>query len=411
MITPIYYPATPNGTLNNLPIIVSSSNAMSSSFRYLFDVYESGSNTLIRRIKSVNNTNMVGIVDIAPILNTQLDYELNYNTTTWHTGSSNIKTFIVKIGEEYANAPTARPVEHPNLISSSYITVIPAVQEVNKDNYDLDYLSRPETLLTNFPTANTDMYCGEEDFNTISLFSEADGNLLEYVTIKVYDEAGTLIGETQIDNPNTTPTKIELVTIPFGPANLIGNDDIGNIMISGDWDRMELWLKYNRDPYLEVTLRKIDCKYYDKTRFMFINKFGVLDYYSIYLPKDKKTSLTRNNFTKPIVNYSATNGVVDTTRHIETQYYLSSIDRYKVTTEYLQQNIADWLTELFESPKVWLLENGTVFPISLGQGEIAIVRPINITSATYTWKTNIRNQKVFQYDIEWKNSMNRRSIY
>ena len=142
---------------------------------------------------------------------------------------------------------------------------------------------------------------------------------------------------------------------------------------------------------------------YDKTRFAFINNDGVWDYKSIFNPITKSTKLKRDSFITPNATYNSENfGFAqyefNASKRGNTTYHTSNKDNYEITTDPLSQGEADWLTEMIESPNVYI-QSGSDFI------------PVNIENAGYNWKTNPRGQKIFQYKIEFSYSNNRRSTY
>jgi hypothetical protein len=74
-------PTTPNVTGTNLVYTLSSSNASNPQFRYVTDIYESGSGNYITTIKTFPNLSGNGILDVARTLDDQLDYDLYWKIT------------------------------------------------------------------------------------------------------------------------------------------------------------------------------------------------------------------------------------------------------------------------------------------------------------------------------------------
>ena len=123
------------------------------------------------------------------------------------------------------------------------------------------------------------------------------------------------------------------------------------------------------------------------------------DYFGVNLPVSRTTNVTRKSFKQAFVDYSGTTSPYNISNRGHKQYLNKPMDNFSVTTEYIQQPEADWLSEIFESNNV-LIQN------SLGTFE-----PIVITNASYIWKTNNRGQKVFQYTVNYNKANNRRSIF
>ena len=123
------------------------------------------------------------------------------------------------------------------------------------------------------------------------------------------------------------------------------------------------------------------------------------DYFGVNLPQTKSTSVKRNSFLQSFVDYSGTTSPYNISNRGHKQFLNKPMDNFSVTTEYMEQSEADWLTEIFDSNSVFI------------QNSVGTFEPIVITNASYTWKTNTRQQKLFQYTIQYGKANNRRSIY
>ena len=140
---------------------------------------------------------------------------------------------------------------------------------------------------------------------------------------------------------------------------------------------------------------------YETTRFAFINQYGTWDYYSVSTPIKKLTKLTRQNVILSQVNYSAYTPVYDISKRSNTQYYVQLEDMIEITTEYIDQDVSNWLTELFESPSVF----EQLYIEETNSYEFV---PIVIDNNAYTWDTDSR-EHVFQYTIKYRRANQRRS--
>lgn len=127
----------------------------------------------------------------------------------------------------------------------------------------------------------------------------------------------------------------------------------------------------------------------NKTRFAFINQYGVWDYYSIYNPYNKTTDLTHNNTSISAVDYSSDTSTKNITSRNKKTLNTFTDSTFTISTDWLYQQEADWLTEMMESPSVFLIDALDHFPIV-------------IVNTNYTWKTNDRGQKVFKYDFVFR---------
>ena len=148
---------------------------------------------------------------------------------------------------------------------------------------------------------------------------------------------------------------------------------------------------------------------YERVNFLFINSFGVWDNYGINLPVRKTTDIERKEITKPFIPWSETTPTYNQKNRGADYYRSMTTDRYIISTQFLTDDTAYFVKDLIESPNVYLQVNNTKLKYGFTTQGVEFV-PINITNSSYIWKTNPKNQRVFQYDIEYKFSNQRYSI-
>lgn len=381
-------PTSPNGTIGNLMYVVSSDNTGEDNFRYIADIYYSGSLDRLSRIKFFPNADDSGVFNAGKILNDYIDPEKDEIWKNAHTNESSNpngqKDFVIKFGEEYGDPVTVYTDE----AISDTLAVFAAQIDPNQDSYNFpsgSYTNTEGTVrLSSYPynPNRQDQYTKEisaNDYETMTVLNI--GNQVN--SIRKFGSGGTVT----MHSGTITDTTI---SIPCGPANFttgapsVGSND-GIYYIDIDFTSGTDNIRY----YFQV---EDDCNY-DRVRFAFINKFGVWDYYGINLPINKNTSVKRKQYQATSVNYSGTNPSYDVNSRGKTNYYTSFTDNYQISTPYLEQGEANWLSELIESPEVFVQEDVSGTPQFV---------PIVITNNSYNWKTNTRGQKVFQHTIQYQ---------
>lgn len=135
-----------------------------------------------------------------------------------------------------------------------------------------------------------------------------------------------------------------------------------------------------------------------KTRFAWLNRYGVWDYYSIYNPIRRLTNVERDNVNLPNVNYSGNTSIYTSTNRDITNYHTTFNDNYTIDTQLIDQVVATWLEELLESPSVFIQQGDNFIPIV-------------ITNSSYTANTNTSRQKQFIYTIEFVPSKGRNLLF
>ena len=460
-------PFAVNATTNNLPFVVTSPSSSMPQYKLVTDIYIPQRTTArLTRIKTAPSASLC-MIDVARIAADYLTYDTPMTVVGGIGSYTNAAQFRIVMGEEYADSPSGSIVQYngngavgqPAFVASFSGsttlngTLIPAVNEYSnlsydwpRDNWEMDVNGTSSTpFLTNDPnfTLSGIVNAGGTptkkvfpyDFETISLIT--DGQYNEGITLidaKIYSGSTILYNDSNYYTTNvyTAGGLAPLQHIGIGPANLALSDPTASLHIDGDWTKIKYDFEFDGGDNRVIELLKDDCSYYDqnlsrkgpeddddrrikgRTRFAFINKFGVMDYYNVNNPVKKSAKIKRKDYTQdqlPWTTLSATDGAIfDASKRGKDTYATTYIDEFEVTTDYLDQEYSDWLSELIESPSVFI-QNETLSNINtLTQSTFYNERstspsgftPIRIKNASYSWKTNKWKQKLFQYDIKWE---------
>lgn len=384
-------PSYPNVTHTNLIYEVTSNLSNQPQFQYVMDIKIGAS--LLARIKQYPNPQGKAVFDPSKIFNDYLDYDTsivtNFNVQTF--GSSD-RTFNVFFGEQYSNNFTTPPVLYSGAgttvgdpaVAGTNARVFPGTVDPNNGtsfNW-LDVNTPPVFLTQHDPQPNeVDDYQALhlDDYAVIGLYG--GGQVYQYLVNSAGSNIYTI-------NHGTVDT---LAYVPVGPANLLARGVPQSTLDATNTSYITFQNSNNRFYYCW----KPTC-HYDRTNFLFINKFGAWDHFSVVLPTQKTTRVDRDELKRPFVNYS-NDGAYDNLRRGRDYYNLDFTDSYVVSTNWLNQDKASWLTELLESPKVFIQSNG---------GSLI---PVVITNSSYTSLTNNKSQKTFEFEIEYQYANSRRS--
>jgi hypothetical protein len=196
-----------------------------------------------------------------------------------------------------------------------------------------------------------------------------------------------------------------LINMPIGPQNITnyGNFDFA----TSNWDYYTVKLHPQagaNNPNTNATWDTFtiykaegDCAYNGK-RFAFINNYGVWDWYTFTLADSKEYTFDRGIYQQSFVNYSTTtnNVVYDISRRGNNAYYTNIDENFTVNSDWVTQEEADWLEQLFYSPNVYVQDGFNMLPIV-------------VTTANLLTKSNPRTQKNFQYLINYQLANPKRS--
>jgi len=137
----------------------------------------------------------------------------------------------------------------------------------------------------------------------------------------------------------------------------------------------------------------------DKTRFAWINRYGVWDYFNCFSLIKNTENITRETWKQSHVNYSDFNSRnTDKRRRAGTRVLQNKIEEtITTTTGWITQAQADWLEELFRSATVFIQVEDT-----LNTNLYRQYIPVEIVNASITKRTNPRSQKNFLYEITYR---------
>jgi hypothetical protein len=443
-------PTTPNMANNNLVYAVTSNSSSAAQFQFVVDLTLSGSNTLLQRIKQQPNPNNAGVFDMGSIITNYLDSDNSWKAAPFVTASTAAKRFQVKFGEQYGTSASSSVILYtgvgavtgsPAVTASSYLYTINGLVDPNDkvnwnwpsgsyftgsitpNNY-VDNFKR-QYALTNAPLTQS-IQVGE--YATISLIngnfnnSTSSAQDIYATSVIVYNATGSQISGATIgfnttangggpringteewsDNGiyNGQTSGTQLITMGSGYQNLV---DIGYayLFASPNWAYYEFAVNPPADPYqgaensnawyarIRYVKQGPQCGY-DGVRFAWKNEFGVWDYYTFTLQTDKAFSIERANYEQTFVPYNSDYPVpYSKQRRGVINYYNRPVQTQVANSDWLDQDEADWLKELFFSANVFYQE-GTEF------------YPAVITSADVTERTNPRSQRNFQYAIQFQ---------
>ena len=392
-ITILQQPTYPNATYTSLVYAVDSNDITYPQYQYVMDVV-SGSD-ILTRVKQYPNPAGTAIFDPARIMNDYLEYRTDIfdSTTTTDLGSSK-GTFQIKFGESYGSSPSSSVtiydgnggVGNPAVTGTEAVVWPATVNPNNGVGWNWDDVYSDDIYLTNYPnsqTTNTEnnyKKVAPSDYGVIAF----KGTSATTAGVVLYQSNGQIVTSTTLSGT----TDVNGTYIPSHPKNLL---DAG--ISQNDLDLASYYEIVVDGNGFYYTIDREGCNY-PRVNFLFINSFGVWDSYGVSLPKAHNTSLDKKQITKPMIDYSSQTAPYNGLRRGHEYYNIQTMDRFSISSEFLTQEQAEWLSELLESPSVYIQEGNNFIPVL-------------ITNSTYVHNTNKKSQKIFQYRIEYTTSNQR----
>ena len=365
-------PTSPNVTDTKLVYAVSSSNATLPQFQYVTDVNLGGER--LTRLLTYPNPTGNGVLEVSSILGDNLGYDNDWKTELASEADESYKEFTLHFSESYGTSLSSSVTFYPGGASDT-IKVFPGTVDPNQGSFN--YLdSGSFSILSNY--TKTDLAKGNHA--TLPVYLPGVNKTLD---VKYLDDGGSVLDTTTFSLVAGGQNKIFQVPVESGS---FGYSD-------PDWESITVNEQGQTD--ILYTFNRVRPCYDDGVTFAFINNYGYYEYFSIGNPVRKNTEVGREVADLPTVDYSNL-GVYDITRRGEKAYNTTYTDTFDVTTDYLDQETAGLLTELYDSPEVYVQESGKFIPII-------------ITDTTYTSNTNQSRQKLFQYTITYRYANSRYS--
>ena len=443
-ITISQQPTSPNMANNNLVFEVSSGLVSNAQYQYVCDVKDGTSHTLIQRIKQQPNPSGYGVFDVGMIVTSQLGpADKVWKTPVPQTQTYCAENIEVYFGEEWGtsvsssvtlyNGVSSTPGNPAKTGSAYYYMVDGLVEPNSKINWNWASGSKYYNQFINDETFTrqvglTDMPATQSarrtDYGTISMLN---GNLhgaanssdhaqdIYAMYVEQYDATGSLLIDTWYYNvsagadnggPRANSTQIwaqvytsqsaatRLVHFPAFPGNI---DDGAGL----EADTAYYTLKFFEQAtdgganglgiYGQYRINLVDdnCGY-DATRFAWKNVYGVWDYFNFTLASSATAGIERSTFKQNFVNYSTTATTVtyDKGRRGVNNYINKIGVARTAESDWLTQEQADVVKELFFSADVYIQDGATFLPVV-------------IANASVQEKTNPRTQKLFKYTVEY----------
>jgi len=368
----------------------------------------------------------------------------------WSVNRNAVRIFGVKFSAEFATTQTGT-LTTTSKINSELYYIHNAVRQEDDTlaidnnsgnfgyNYDFNKYVLNSTAAKFLSNAPTTQYIGENDFCTLGFFAQSDGGtgsftagsrygkfvgssatiarqLIRHIDIKFFlngVQTGSTItyGNSTANGSLTwqTPTpKAQLQYVGVGTANIQG---AGN-SLPASWD------------YYTVTARDWDgvvvsdtysfykeevCKGFEKFRLCWLNRLGVWDYFNFTKRNVRKVNSKKET-------YQQLKGTWNESRYMKHGYKggqkvfaTNSKEVITLQTDFITEEAAQWLEELFTSPDVFVLQEKSTDTTS---GTITnllnkYVQPCVVMTSSYTRKTTA-NDKLKQYTIEIEMSHNKR---
>lgn len=401
---------------NPYNIVMSSTNSGETNFKIIVAVYnttDTGSPLLVGSFRYPTDVNGYVKADLTRILRDYVTHDFNLGLALTEDAANSIKRFTFYAQESFGTPPNATgsitTIGDATETASLYVWngAIPFNDFATYANSD--YLLKYSNYSSNKYLTNADIDTGldmatnQNGYVHLLLENLDAGNnaidLVDYVKIKTYDSAGTLLGTWKV-NPNhnaafNTTTGYH-IRIPVGTYNIsqIGSLDLQSgalPILTNSVDHYTVQVGHNTygDGYaIRVNIVEY-CNSPQVFRLHWLNQQGGFDSFNFEMYNTKNVGIERKYYKKPYGTVTSGTWSYSASDRLNTTMLTTSKTSYRVVSNWISDSEAEWLKELLTSPVVfWEVDYQTL-------------RAINITDSSYEVKYSHKD-KVFNIELNFE---------
>ena len=403
--------------------------------RFVLSVYITGITDPVATFKQPTNPSGVAHFDVQKVLQSYLEPDFVEDTQFFTSTPGAHKLYQVRYGTETDNLVTydgysttkhfVNAYDNWRVLNSDFSAFLPNPDEIICENTNINarYPS-PLSFLTNYPSETYKVR--SDEYKTLSFFT-ANTNIgpnwgpneapffahIQYYlnSVQVSEVVFTIgsgygsdirlncqdmttnitaantittmgVGPQNFTDAGITPPLHDAYTIHIHSYNNCLNttiqdcNDFAEILADG----------YLGDIIYEADFEVVDdCTPFAPITVSFLNQYGCRDYYTFDRRNTKTVDTTRNSYTQTLGSWSAPEFEINQMGRGRTVFSSDAKTTMSLQTNWMTDEVASWLQELFISSSVNIYVDG--------QWE-----PCVITSQQYEQKTYSRN-RMFQYDL------------
>lgn len=389
---------------NTQLFLLESTNGSQPNFKFIVDIYDyTGGTQIVPRIKlnysGLNGGTANAFVDLHRItssflMSSAVDFEVpvSYGMAPISTNDNSIYGYVVKVGEEYGSTPVSYPALEVATVTYQINSTLNDVDAFgfSQDTYILGTTTRKFLKDPNIGTSTNPIKLKDQEHYTL-YYIVNQTNTAKKLRVVVTDDLGAQTSYT-IESDHeaiSSPAKrhqrclagynlnnIDASTYSISPHPIIRSDTVSWYVFiqNSSGDQVSERVYFEKDT---------TCTKYEVYRFHWLNKLGGYDTWTFNRASQKFIDIDRKFFKKPDYT-TAYNAKVS---RYKTQYNTKYQDRIVVESDWITEDEAVFLRELYASPDVWLQTSSTMFV------------PYNVISASYEEKQAARD-KLFNVSIE-----------
>lgn len=372
---------------NPINITVASNNSGNCNFRYICDIYISGTKVFTQKLFP-DPISSYGFFQINRVLQDYIQTTLlkapvsNYfNLASNSSAPSALLQVQCKFGEEYDSSSTCDGVvnQYLNLKDSNTIYAFEGAisyedwPSFDYTKYTFATTSNTAKFLTNSPREVEVTY---NDSYFLDFISTAQLSSSRIVALETYDWNNQVINAYLL--PATSLADNKRYRIAVGPYDLnkIQNSPIINQSVKYYKLNISHYVPFTVTPLTEMFTFYVTPPKTYQTRIGFVGLLGGLEHFTFYHRNVARYELQRKSYERGLLrNYSNKLNYQVGDRGT-TQYSMRATEKHTVSS-FCSREVSEWLNEMWLSPEVWTYKRPELMPFQTSKSGGKILLWIN----------------------------------
>lgn len=384
LYTPVYNP---------MRFVLSSTNSGQSNFKYVVDLYISGTvGRVWRGLYNADPTYGTCAADISRVLESYISKDISDTTYGFQQCTNSLKGYEVKCGEQYG--ADSAIVTYPNMKVTGLKYAWNGVfspEQFRTFNYSLYTVNGGAAILSN--RASNLIFHSSSDHDWQYMINDSSG-VVYFAQIKTYDSSNNLLGTYKIRNAYQASSAIADKLIRVG----VGYKDLNNatlysgvqpvITASVDHYTVEM-INWSGSTTTQQYTYTVECTWHSNASpsLVFFNRLGGFDVFDFRMQRTKFSDIKRDSMQTNLGTLTDSSWSYLSTDRGVTVFNTEIGDRWKLESDWIGDAQSTWLQELVESPEVYFNNAGTL-------------EPVVIKNNSYEIKTIKNMDKLFNLSIE-----------
>lgn len=307
--------------------------------------------------------------------------------------------YRVRAGE-YQNSTQLTAPANVKATGFAFIGVVKVNDFPDWDITDYELTDSTTKFLTNSPRTLS-IYSSQHAW----LYFLQNSTSADKVRIVTYNSTGGTVGSYDIANSYTdtgvdqnhylrvNAGTYQINQVPSGSITVVSG---ALPILSSGVTKYEVTLRKTApdSPRSETVTFNIDdalCKY-TNIRLHWVNRFGKIDSFNFPLLNRKNVTIERRSYQQPLGTRTGSSFGYSRSDRGKSEFFIRSIERLRISSDWVSDAEAVWLQELFESPAVYQqTDASTILSVNMVTDSLEVKKQVNDGVINYTFEIEYSN--------------------